>query len=214
MALCLAILDERGARHPVEHCLARREHQLAGAGAVKGLSRLEQLRAGHHAGPASPGHRPTFSGRLFGALPESRMILSVMPQRSESDKPVLKTVLTMDHARAWAAAVKLARQASLERACHPDPSRAAATPRRPRGSPRAPGGGRGLRRRHPHRVQPRPAAVRPGRRRGRRGPRGHARVRQRARGNRQAAGRGGEHRRAREPGPPGHRGRPGPSQRG
>ena len=42
----------------------------------------------------------------------------------------------------------------------------------------------------------------------------HARLRRGTRGNRKATGRGGQHRLAWEPGPAGHRGRPGPSQRG
>jgi 8-hydroxy-5-deazaflavin:NADPH oxidoreductase len=41
----------------------------------------------------------------------------------------------------------------------------------------------------------------------------NARVRRGAGGNRKASGRGGEHKLAREPGPPGHRGGPGPSRR-
>ena len=64
----------------------------------------------------------------------------------------------------------------------------------PRGSRRAQGGGRGLRRRHPRRAQARPASVRRDRRRGRRGAPDHARVRRGTRGNRKAAGRGGQHR--------------------
>src|ERR1700677_3862419 len=47
---------------------------------------------------------------------------------------------------------------------------------------------------------------------GRRGALNHARVRRGTRGNRKAAGRGGQHRLGREPGPTSHRGRPGPSQ--
>lgn len=69
-ALCLAILDEGRAGHLVEHCLARREHQLASAGPVEGLSRLEQLRVGITLGLPVLGRRLMFSGLLLSALPE------------------------------------------------------------------------------------------------------------------------------------------------
>jgi len=77
-------------------------------------------------------------------------------------------------------------------------------PRRPRGPRRAHGGGRGFRRCHPRRAQARPASVWRDGRGVRRGAPGHARVRRGTRGNRKAAGRGGEHRLVRAAGPAGH----------